>query len=72
MFYRSELLSELETIADRRMSKNVIDTILNSTHYSDEKKKYIKSVYERFGESPNFEYIKSLLLSDTQMDENLL
>ena len=44
MFYRSELLSELETIADRRMSKNVIDTILNSTHYSNEKKKYIKSI----------------------------
>ena len=44
MFYRSQFLSELETIADKKLSKNVVDTILNSTHYNDEKKKYIKSI----------------------------
>ena len=44
MFYKSEILSELETIADRRMSNNVVETMLNSTHYSNEKKKYIKSI----------------------------
>lgn len=44
MFYKSEILSELETIVDRRMSNNVVETMLNSTHYSNEKKKYIKSI----------------------------
>lgn len=39
MFYQKEFLSKLETIADKKLSKNVISTILNSTNYSNDKEK---------------------------------
>lgn len=38
--------------------------------YDNKKEKYIESIYQRFGESPQFDQIKKLLLSETQMDEN--
>lgn len=47
-----------------------IETFHARFFYNDKKKKYVKSVYERFESSPHFEYIKNLLLSDTQMDKN--
>lgn len=47
-----------------------LETFHSRFFYDNKKKKYVKSVYQRFGESPQFDQISKLLLSETQMDEN--
>lgn len=47
-----------------------LETFHSRFYYGNKKGKYVESVYQRFGESPHFEQIRKLLLSDTQMDEN--
>lgn len=47
-----------------------LETFHSRFFYDNKKEKYIESVYQRFGESPQFDQIKKLLLSETQMDEN--
>lgn len=47
-----------------------VETFHARFYYGDQKSKYVQSVYDRFSNHFNFEYLKSLLLSDTQMDKN--
>ena len=47
-----------------------IETFHSRFFYDNKKKKYIESVYNRFGSLVHFDQIKQLLLNDTQMDEN--
>jgi hypothetical protein len=47
-----------------------IETFHSRFFYDNKKNKYVESVNKRFGSFPDFEQIKQLLLSDTQMDEN--
>lgn len=47
-----------------------LETFHSRFFYDNKKKVYVASVIERFGNTPNYEWIKELLLCDTQMDEN--
>lgn len=47
-----------------------IETFHARFFYDNKKKKYIQSVQNRFGSYHNYDYLKSLLLNDTQLDEN--
>ena len=47
-----------------------LETFHSRFFYDNKKKKYVESVYQRFGECPQFDQISKLLLSETQMDEN--
>ena len=47
-----------------------LETFHSRFFYDNKKEKYIESVYQRFGNGPQFGSIKELLLSDTQIDEN--
>lgn len=47
-----------------------IETFHSRFFYNNDKEKYIASVNERFGNLQNFDSIRSLLLSDTQIDKN--
>ena len=47
-----------------------LETFHSRFFYGDKKEKYVKSVMERFGDSPYFEKFEKLLLCDTQKDPN--
>ena len=47
-----------------------LETFHSRFFYDNKKTKYVKSVEDRFSSLANYEDIKKLLLSETQMDEN--
>lgn len=47
-----------------------LETFHSRFFYDNKKSKYVKSVEDRFSSLANYEDIKKLLLSETQMDEN--
>jgi len=47
-----------------------LETYHSRFRYNNKKKKYEESVEERFGASPHFDHLRTLLLNDTQMDPN--